>query len=243
MFLKYDFHIHSCLSPCGDADMTPANIANMAALAGLEVVALSDHNSAKNTPAFLEAAERAGILALPALELTTSEEAHVLCILPDIKAALDFDRYVYERLPYIKNKADIFGSQLVMDSEDGVLCEEDKLLINATSIGIYETARLLDAYGGIAVPAHIDRNSFSVLSNLGSMPAEMGFHTAELTKEADIKKLKKEHPELEGVSILVNSDAHKLTSIYDGEYTLEADSLSPEAVIEALRKRKGLPIL
>jgi PHP family Zn ribbon phosphoesterase len=219
--------------------MTPANIANMAVLAGLEVVALSDHNSAKNTPAFLEAAERAGILALPAMELTTSEEAHVLCILPDIKAALDFDRYVYERLPYIKNKADIFGSQLVMDSEDGVLGEEDKLLINATLIGIYETAQLLDIYGGIAIPAHINRSSFSVLSNLGSMPPD----TAELTRETDMKKLKKEHRELEGVSYIINSDAHSLTGIYDGEYTLEADSLSSKAVIEALRRCQGLPLL
>jgi hypothetical protein len=243
MKLKYDFHIHSCLSPCCDEDMTPANVANMAALAGLEAVALADHNSAKNCPAFVEAAGWAGLLALPAMELTTAEEVHLLCLLPDLRAAEELDRYVYERLPDVKNRPDVFGSQLVMDGGDRVLGREERLLLNAAAIGVYEAAELLRSLGGLAIPAHIDRASFSVLSNLGSMPAELGFKTAELSRAADWGLLRARQPGLAGVAVIVDSDAHRLTEILAGEYELEVDRAEPGAVIEALRLRRGLPLL
>ena len=92
----FDFHLHSCLSPCGDNDMTPYNMANMAALAGYQIIALSDHNTTKNCPAIIKAAEAAGIVAIPAMELTTMEEVHVLCLLPDLTAARELDAIVYE---------------------------------------------------------------------------------------------------------------------------------------------------
>ena len=58
MKLYYDLHLHSCLSPCGSDDMTPADLAAMCALAGLDVVALTDHNTAGNCAAFCRAAQR-----------------------------------------------------------------------------------------------------------------------------------------------------------------------------------------
>ncbi len=243
MKLYYDLHMHSCLSPCGDAEMTPANIANMAAAAGLDVIALSDHNSTRNCPALLEAAGRAGLLALPAMELTTAEEVHVLCLLPDLEAAERFGRYVYERLPDVKNRPEIFGAQLVMDGGDGVLAEEERLLMNATSIGIYETAELLRAYGGIAIPAHADRSSFSVLANLGFIAPEMGFSAVELTPAASVRRLLGAHPELRGLAAVADSDAHYLEHIRGRVSSLEAEAATPRAVIEALRRGSGLRIL
>ncbi len=112
MKLYYDLHMHSCLSPCGADDMTPSNIAGMAALAGQKIVALADHNTTKNCPAFIHTAQSNGLLALPAMELTTREEAHVLCLLPSLEAADEFDRYVYARLPDIKNRPEIFGTSM-----------------------------------------------------------------------------------------------------------------------------------
>ncbi|MDR3271229.1 MAG: PHP domain-containing protein [Peptococcaceae bacterium] len=220
--------------------MTPANIAAMAMLAGIDVGAVSDHNSTRNCPAFLEAAEKAGILAVPAMELTTAEEAHILCLLPSLAAAEELDRYVYARLPPVKNRADVFGKQLMMDAEDGVIGQEPHLLITATSIGVHDVAGLLNDLGGIAIPAHIDRTSFSILSNLGFITKEMGFEALETTRGADFDALAAAQAEVRGMPVIINSDAHRLDDIFDAEFELEADEISAEGVIEAIRKGNAL---
>ena len=96
---SFDLHLHSCLSPCGSDDNTPANLAGMCALAGLDIVALTDHNTTGNCAAFCAAAERYGLLALPGMELTTLEEAHIICLFPDLACASAFDAIVHHRLP------------------------------------------------------------------------------------------------------------------------------------------------
>ena len=164
---SFDLHLHSCLSPCGSDDNTPANLAGMCALAGLDIVALTDHNTTGNCAAFCAAAERYGLLALPGMELTTLEEAHIICLFPDLACASAFDAIVHHRLPPMVNDPAVFGPQVLMDADDRVLGEETALLAGATSIGVYEVAGLVRSFGGTAFPAHIDRPSFSVLSNLG----------------------------------------------------------------------------
>lgn len=114
--LSYDLHLHSCLSPCGDDDMLPSNIVGMAVVKGLDVIALTDHNTSRNCPAFLELARAYGVLAIPGMELCTSEEVHVVCLFPTLEAAMDFDRYVHRRIPPIPNDPAIFGKQLVVGS-------------------------------------------------------------------------------------------------------------------------------
>jgi len=165
--LYYDLHIHSCLSPCADDDMTPKNIARMMALAGYDIIAVADHNSALNCKAVLQAARQAGILAVPAIELTTREEVHVLCLLPDLDAAESLGSYLYTKLPDIQNRADIFGRQLCMDEWDRIIAQEEKLLISSADVGIYDVYDLVKSYGGTAIPAHVGRHSFSLISNLG----------------------------------------------------------------------------
>src|SRR5574344_976296 len=108
MKLKYDFHIHSCLSPCGDAEMTPNNIANMAKLMGFDVLALTDHNAGENCPALIKVAEEIGLTVIPGMELCTSEEVHAVCLFPDIESSLAFSEYVHSTLPPIKNKPSAF---------------------------------------------------------------------------------------------------------------------------------------
>ena len=149
MNLTYDLHIHSCLSPCGDDDMTPANIAGMAALKGLDVVALTDHNSCRNCPAFLAAAEEYGVLAVPGMEINTSEEVHAVCLFPTLEAALEFDRYVYDRLIKFPNKEEIFGKQELYDLADQVCGTEPNLLINATEISFDGLWELVRGYNGV----------------------------------------------------------------------------------------------
>ena len=152
-----DLHIHSCLSPCGDEEMTPYNLVNMAKVMGLDILALTDHNSSLNCPAAARAAEEAGIAFVPGMELTTSEEVHVVCLFPDVDSALAFSSYVAERLPKIKNRLDIFGEQLIMDDRDGILGHEENLLSTASFISIGEVFPLVSGFGGVCYPAHVDR--------------------------------------------------------------------------------------
>ena len=156
MKLSFDLHMHSCLSPCGGDDNTPANLAGMCALAGLQVVALTDHNTSGNCAAFCSAAKAYGLLALPGMELTTREEAHVVCLFPDIDKALAFSQYVRSKLPPIPNDPFRFGTQVFMDAQDRPLGEESAFLAGAADIGIYDVSSLAASFSGLAYPAHID---------------------------------------------------------------------------------------
>lgn len=243
MKLTYDLHIHSCLSPCGSDEAAPGDIAGFCKLAGLDVAALADHNSCRNCPAFLEAAADYGLLAIPAMELTTAEEAHILCLLPGLEAAAQLEDFVSPRLPPGNNIPEVFGHQLVCDAEGRILSRERRLLTGAADIGVYRVAELISSLGGVAIPAHIDRSSYSVLSNLGFLTPEMHFPLVELSTSADIPALLRRNPELAGLPYLVNSDAHALFDIPNGRFTLEAEERSVPAVLDALRRAAGLPRL
>ena len=128
--IYYDFHIHSCLSPCGDKDMTPNNIVNMAALLGLNAIAVSDHNTVGNVRACQEVAKDVGITVIPGMEVQTAEEVHILTLYPSIEAAEKVAGEVYKKLPDIKNRPEIFGEQVFMDSGDNITGYEEKLLIS-----------------------------------------------------------------------------------------------------------------
>ena len=146
--------------------MTPATIAGMCKLSGLDAAALTDHNTCGNCTAFCQAAEAYGLLALPGMELCTREEVHIVCVFPDLERAGAFQEEVYRSLGEARNDPAIFGRQLYLDADDRVLGEEPRLLAGATAIGVYEVPALVERYGGAAWPAHIDRSSFSLLSDL-----------------------------------------------------------------------------
>jgi len=234
--LAYDLHLHSCLSPCSDADMTPGHIAGMAALCGLRVVALTDHNTVMNSPSFLRFAAQAGLIALPAMELTTREEVHILCLFAAQDAALAFSEVVYARLPDIPNNEAIYGPQVLIGADGRPLGHEPRLLLSAADIGTQEVSALVGSYGGLAVPAHIDRPSFSLLANLGSYDPAMDFPLMELSPQADEPAVRRAHPELDGTRFIRNSDAHTLAGIHDAAHFLTVEEATPAGVLEALRR-------
>ena len=127
----YDLHIHTCLSPCGDDDMTPANIVGMSALKGLNVIAITDHNSCKNCAAAMALAKEYNITVIPGMELTTQEEVHVVCLFPTLEEAMAFDHYVEEHLLPIPNRPETFGKQQIMNENDEITGEDPILLISA----------------------------------------------------------------------------------------------------------------
>ena len=232
--LSYDLHIHSCLSPCGDDDMTPANIVGMAAILGLDAVAVTDHNSCKNCPAVLAAAKEYGILAIPGMEINTAEEIHAVCLFPDLDAAMDFDTYVYDRLMPFPNNEEIFGRQLLYDTEDQVCGSIPNLLINATEISFEGLWELVRSYEGVMFPAHVDKSANSLMANLGFIPPDSQFKTAEVKDLRQLHRLKKAHPYLEGCRIVSDSDAHYLEHIHEPGLTLPVEEKSARGVVEAL---------
>ena len=232
MRIAYDFHIHSCLSPCGDKDMTPQNIVNMAKIMGYDAIALTDHNTCGNCEAVVRIGKEVGITVIPGMELCTSEEVHVVCLFPDCQKANEFSDYVYSTLPHVKNKPNIFGEQIKMDENDETVGYEEKLLITASGISCARAVEVVKSFGGICYPAHIDRSSFSILSNLGTIDESFGFTCAEIFDLSKEEELKQNHPYLNNIKIISDSDAHYLENmrILEDCY-LEVESNSVEAIL------------
>lgn len=234
--LFYDLHIHSCLSPCGSDDMTPYNIVGMAALKGLDVIAVTDHNSCKNCPAVTAASEEYGVLTVPGMEINTSEEVHALCLFKTLESSMEFDSFVYKRLLPVKNREDIFGKQEIYDCRDQVCGHVENLLINSTDISFDDLWELVGAYDGVMIPAHIDKASNSLISNLGFVPEDSRFTAAEVADLGNYHTLKKGNPYLEKCRIISDSDAHYLEDIHEPRLSIAVEERTVEAVVEALKR-------
>lgn len=219
----YDLHIHSCLSPCADNDMTPNNIAGMAALAGLNIVALTDHNSCRNCPAFFAAAKKQGIIPIAGMELTTAEDIHIVCLFERLEDALCFGEEVDKKRVRLPNRTDIFGDQLLVDENDEIIGVESDLLSNATLLRLEEVPPLVHEYFGICFPAHVDREANGLLAILGAFPPFPHFTIAEFHDVEKIEAYAKIHCELEKMRTLVGSDAHYLWDIRDKAFFLELE--------------------
>lgn len=233
MKICYDFHIHSCLSPCGDEDMTPHDLVQMAVILGLDAIALTDHNSCGNCPAAAEVAAELGITFLAGMELCTMEEAHIVCLFPTVEAALAFEAVVKPTLPPVQNRPDIFGEQTLRNGDDEVLGTEPILLTTASGISVDDVVKLARSFGGTAFPAHIDRPSYSVTAALGDIPP-VGFTAIEITATGDIEHLKSQYREVGDKPLLLNSDAHTLGDINEAGAYLDLPDNTPETIIAAL---------
>lgn len=224
--MTYDLHIHSCLSPCANDDMTPANIAGFAKLNGIDVIAVTDHNAADNLPAVQAACDAYGLTLIPGIEVNTAEEIHVLAYLPSVAAALQMSGLLYENLPDLPYDHDIWGRQLVTDENDVVLDEKTKLLSAAVSLDIYEIKALCEELGGIAVPAHVDKDSYSLLSVLGFAPEDLPFAAYEVRRpEHTLQTLVESGRLPAGQEILTSSDAHQLADIAEHPRILQENSV------------------
>ena len=237
----YDLHVHSCLSPCADNDMTPNNIAGMAALKGLQIVALTDHNSTKNCRAFFAAAKRNGIIPVAGMEMTTAEDIHMVCLFPTLEAAEEFDKeYQKYRILY-PNRRDIFGDQLILDENDETVGEEEHLLLNASTLSVPDAVELLGSYNAVIFPAHIDREENGMIASLGCIPEDPHFDCVEFRDNASIATYVAKYG-LADKRVLTDSDAHYLWDISEAEnfLSLEDEPYSSALVRESLfRLLKG----
>ena len=224
--MTYDLHIHSCLSPCADDDMTPASIAGFAKLNGIDLIAVADHNAADNLSAAACACEAYGVTLLPAMEITTQEEIHVLAYFPSLEAALRTSDMLYNLLLDLPYDPAIWGRQLVMDENDNIIAEKNKLLPAALPLDLYAVKALCDEAGAIAVPAHVDKDSYSLLSVLGFAPEDLPFAAYEVRRpEHALPGLLQSGRLPAGPEIITSSDAHSLMQISEFPRILPAASV------------------
>ena len=216
--------------------MTPNNLVNMAKLLGLDVIALTDHNTSLNCEAAMAVGREIGLLVIPGMELTTSEDIHAVCLFPDLEKALAWNEYVDKRRIKVRNRAEIYGRQVIMNENDEETGEIEHLLLPATEISIMNAYYKVKEFGGICYPAHIDRDSLSILSVLGEIDESCGFRTAELADKSKLGALKKMHPILNGMNIVTSSDAHYLENMREAENFIELDALTAQSVLERLDK-------
>lgn len=218
----YDLHVHSCLSPCADNDNTPCNLAGFAAISGINIMALTDHNTCKNCPAFFAAAKAYGVIPVAGMELTTSEDIHVVCLFETLEQAMAFDEEVDSKRIKIKNREDIFGEQLILNEDDKIIGKDEHLLSNATMISLDEAPALVKKYGGVCYPAHIDRDANGIVAVLGTLPETPAFHCVEIHGLENIEPYK-ERFDLKDKVVVISSDAHYLQDVRDKENFFELD--------------------
>ncbi len=231
----YDLHIHSCLSPCGDDEATPASIAGIAALNGLQIAALTDHNTTANCPAFFKAAKAYGVIPIAGMELTTAEDIHVVCLFPDLEKASAFDEDVQKRRIRIPNKPAIFGNQFIMDEDDKIIGEEPDLLINATTLSLEDAFELAYRHGGVSYPAHIDRPSNGMITALGAFPEAPRYTAYELRSAEASDGYRERFPVLQKLRQIVSSDAHDLGSVSEASNALWIDDEPYSSALVATR--------
>lgn len=236
MKIKYDFHIHTALSPCALEEMSPNNIVNMALISELDAIAITDHNSAGNVETTLKVAKDTDLVVIPGMEVETKEEIHVVCLFSDLNSVYNMQKMIYEHLPMLKNKPKVLGKQLLFDTDDEIIGEEERLLSFATSLSFEEVIELTWKNGGIAIPAHIDRPSYSVISNLGMLPPNERLTYLEVSKYGDYIKLCNQY---NAYHVIQSSDAHELGHIGECIQSMDIDinQLTPDSIIKYLREQ------
>lgn len=233
----YDLHVHSCLSPCGDDDNTPYNLAGMAALLGLQIMALTDHNTCRNCPAFFKACKQYGIIPVAGMELTTAEDIHIICLFETLQDALAFEESIEDRRTVFPNRVDIYGEQMVLGEDDRLIETVENFLPVATSISLDEVPELVERFSGVCYPAHIDREANGIISTLGTLPPSPRFSCVEFHFGKNIEEYEEKY-DLPKTKV-VCSDAHYLTDIRDAEnfFMLPDEPYSGDAVRKELFKR------
>lgn len=234
MKYTYDFHIHTALSPCGHDEMSPHNIVNMAKLLNLDVIAITDHNTCENVQSVMDVAKEEGILVVPAMEIETREEIHVVCFFSSLDDVYNMQNVIYDNLPDIINPVKIFGEQLIFDSNDEVVSKNTRFLSTAANISIDQVFKICGELGGVAIPAHIDRPSYSIISNLGLIPENLGATTLEISKYAEDISYYRQH--YSPMKIIQSSDAHDLESMVFNHDTIELSELSLKGIVEYFKK-------
>lgn len=214
--IRVDLHIHTLLSPCAEADMTPRNILERAICLRLDAIAITDHNSTGNVRSVVEAAKGSNLLVIPGVEVQTREEVHVLGLFEHVLDAEGFGAELRAYLPDVKNRKDYFGFQILVDPNGEKMGEEERMLLNSTRLPVEEAFALIAEYGGLGICAHVDRSSYSIVGQLGFIPPGLSVAAVEVSHRISIREALTKYDFLSNYPVISSSDAHRLSEIGKG---------------------------
>jgi len=238
--LEADLHVHTCLSPCADLKMSAVAIVRQALAIGVDVLGICDHNSAENVPAAVAAASGRDVHVLPGMELTSCEEVHVLALFDDLESVTALQGVVYENLPG-ENDEETFGMQVVVNADDEVLSFNRRLLIGATTLTLQEIVQIIHSLGGLVIAAHIDRESFSLIGQLGFVPDDLDLDALEISSALEYDEaMQRYEPRL---PLIQSSDAHKVEDIGRCRTRFLIEEPSVDEIRRALMNQGGRRIL
>jgi 3',5'-nucleoside bisphosphate phosphatase len=209
---RCDLHIHTCLSPCAELDMYPRALIDKCIAEGLDVIAITDHNASENIPFVRRCAEGKSLTVLSGMEITSSEEVHILALFDNYTDLLKIQKLIYENLPG-ENKEEVFGCQAIVNDLDEVEGFNGRLLIGSTRLSLSDIIAEIHSRGGLAIAAHIDRESFSVISQLGFIDPDMPFDALEISHFTGLTEGRRRFPKLDNYAFIESSDAHYLKDI------------------------------
>ncbi|HRW63573.1 MAG TPA: PHP domain-containing protein [Bacteroidales bacterium] len=240
---KADLHTHTVLSPCGDLEMSPANIVMQAKKKGIEILGITDHNSTKNCKVVEQVAKESGIFILKGVEITTKEEAHCLAFFEKDEELDEFQDYLDRHITKIKNDVKKFGYQVVVDEEENITEQIDWLLISALDVGIQEIEKQVHKLNGLFIPAHIDRARNSLLSQLGFVPADLNADALEISKNTKKNEFLIQNNYLADYCFIQSSDAHFVNNIGDVSTLFRLKEKSFEEIRMALKNENERKVL
>lgn len=236
MVIHADLHIHTVLSPCGDPEMSPVNIVRTAKEKGIGIIGITDHNSTRQASIIRNLGQQFGLYVLRGAEITTQEEAHCLAFFENNNELTDFQNYLDKYLPPIQNNPEKFGYQVVANIHDEIIYQEDKLLISAIDRNIKQIEQKVRELNGIFIPAHIDKQRFSILSQLGFIPNNLQYDALELSANTNLERFLTQHPELRNNPFIQSSDAHYPDDIGKVVTPLELDDITFESIRKSIRE-------
>jgi len=243
---KADLHIHTSLSPCADEEMFPQDIIRQAKMNDLDIVGICDHNSAENVLAAKKIGQREDLAVIGGIEATSQEEVHILAFFDNIKELFEFQEIIYKKLPGVNNEK-VFGRQLVIDENNKVVGTSKRLLIGATLLSLQEIVQAIHSLGGLTIASHIDRESYSIIAQLGFIPEGLLLDALELSPNYKSKTVwvagKKVDPEIYGFSLVTFSDAHFLKDIGKSFTIFLMEEVSIDEIKKALSGEDGRKVM
>ncbi len=238
MIFRAELHVHTVLSPCADVEMIPPFIIQTAVETGINLIAITDHNSTANISSVMRAAEGSGVHVLPGMELQTQEEVHLLCLFDDLDQAMEMQNYVDQHLPNIVNDPEHFGEQFVVDHTGDFIRRENRLLINSVQISLEKAVSVIHQLHGIAIPAHINRRAFGLIEMLGFIPPEIPFDAVEISSHVQPDAYLAAQRIPITLPIIQSGDVHRLEE-FGGKMLFDMQSPSISEILLALNVVNG----
>jgi len=238
-YFRADLHIHSCLSPCADLTMSPRRIVEKAVERHLDIIAICDHNSAENTNAAVVVGKEHHITVLPGMEINSVEETHLIALFDRVTPLLKLQKTVYKHLPPGKNREEIFGEQIIANEKDEVEGFNQRILSGAVSITLKELVERIHFLGGLAIAAHIDREVFGIIGQLGFIPENLELNALEISARMTPPQAKKLFPGIEKFPLISSSDAHFLDEIGKKTVSFLLETPKLKEVNQAFLKIEG----